>query len=173
MSKLYHGTNVAFERLDPTKSRNGLDFGSGAYLTPDMEQAWGMAKRKQIVLGGRRIVMEFDFDDSCLFDLSSGCLNFETYDEDWTAFVLQNRNLNWNYRHNYPVISGPVADGVMPTVIEEYLRSYPDEIEALKREHLSKLTERLLFSKRQSRQYCFHTEEAIEKYLKYIKSHEQ
>lgn len=173
MIKLYHGTNVAFSTLDPSKSRNGLDFGSGAYLTPDVEQAWGMARRKQMVLGGRRIVMEFDFDDSCLLDPSAGCLNFEAYNEDWTAFVLRNRNRAWNFKHDYPVVSGPVADGVMPTVLEDYLKVFPSEAEALNKENLSRLTKQLLFSRRQSRQYCFHTKEAIEKYLKYIKSYEQ
>lgn len=51
MIKLYHGTNVKFGLLDPSKSRGGLDFGKGVYLTPDKEQAWGMAKRNQMVLG--------------------------------------------------------------------------------------------------------------------------
>lgn len=51
MIKLYHGTNVKFGLLDPSKSRDGLDFGKGGYLTPDKEQACGMAKRKQMVLG--------------------------------------------------------------------------------------------------------------------------
>ena len=46
MMKLYHGTNVEFSQLDPALSRDGLDFRKGAYLTPDMDQAWGMAKRK-------------------------------------------------------------------------------------------------------------------------------
>lgn len=39
MIKLYHGTNVKFGLLDPSKSRDGLDFGKGVYLTPDKEQA--------------------------------------------------------------------------------------------------------------------------------------
>lgn len=46
MIKLYHGTNVKFGLLDPSKSRDGLDFGKGVYLTPDKEQAWGYGKAK-------------------------------------------------------------------------------------------------------------------------------
>ena len=63
MIKLYHGTNVEFDQLDPSLSREGLDFGKGSYLTPDIEQAWGMARRKNLVMGGRKLVMEFDFDE--------------------------------------------------------------------------------------------------------------
>lgn len=173
MMKLYHGTNVAFDLLDPARSRSGLDFGCGSYLTPDIEQAWGMARRKQMVFGGRRIVMEFDFDDSCLHDAASGCLVFEGYNEDWTAFVLRNRNRAWNFKHTYHVISGPVADGVMPMVIDEYLEAFPDEAEALNRDNLSVLTGKLLFRRRESRQFCFHTQDSIDNYLKYITSYEQ
>ena len=108
MMKLYLGTNVEFRQLNPEMSRDGLDFGKGAYLTPDMDQAWGMAKRKQMVMGGRRIVMEFDFDDSCLSDNSAGCLCFDSYNEKWTGFVLRKRNKAWHYVHEYPVVYGPV-----------------------------------------------------------------
>lgn len=31
MIKLYHGTNVEFDQLDPSLSREGLDFGKGSY----------------------------------------------------------------------------------------------------------------------------------------------
>ena len=172
MMKLYHGTNVEFSQLDPALSRDGLDFGKGAYLTPDMDQAWGMAKRKQMVMGGRRIVMEFDFDDSCLSDNSAGCLCFDSYNEKWTGFVLRNRNKAWHYVHEYPVVYGPVADGIMPTVIDDYLSKYPDEVTALKPENLSLLTNKLMFKKHNSRQACFCSTEAIVKYLKFIRLYE-
>lgn len=32
MIKLYHGTNVKFGLLDPSKSRDGLDFGKGGVI---------------------------------------------------------------------------------------------------------------------------------------------
>ena len=147
MIKLFHGTNVEFAELDPSRSREGLDFGTGAYLTADIEQAWGMARRKQMALGGRKLVMEFDFDDSCLTENASGCLKFDGYNEEWTAFVLKNRNNVWDFKHDYLVVAGPVADGIMPTVIDDYLDIFPNAEDALKKENLSKLTKQLVFKR--------------------------
>lgn len=147
MIKLFHGTNVEFAELDPSRSREGLDFGTGAYLTADIEQAWRMARRKQMVLGGRKLVMEFDFDDSCLTENASGCLKFDGYNEEWTAFVLKNRNNVWDFKHDYLVVAGPVADGIMPTVIDDYLDIFPNAEDALKKENLSKLTKQLVFKR--------------------------
>ena len=173
MMKLYHGTNVEFNQLNPAFSRDGLDFGKGVYLTPDIEQAWSMAKRKQMIIGGRRIVMEFDFNDSCLTGNSTDCLYFESYNMEWTGFVLQNRNKPWCYVHKYSVVYGPVADGIMPTVIEDYLSIYPDKETALKPENLSSLTNKLIYKKSNLRQVCFLSTEAIVKYLKFIRFYEQ
>lgn len=147
MIKLFHGTNVEFAELDPSRSREGLDFGTGAYLTADIEQAWGIARRKQMVLGGRKLVMEFDIDDSCLTENASGCLKFDGYNEEWTAFVLKNRNKVWDFKHDYLVVAGPVADGIMPTVIDDYLDIFPNAEDALKKENLSKLTKQLVFKR--------------------------
>lgn len=43
---LYHGTNIAFETIDLSKSKPNKDFGQGFYLTTDKNQAIEMAKAK-------------------------------------------------------------------------------------------------------------------------------
>jgi hypothetical protein len=40
---LYHGSNVAIERIDLSKSRPFKDFGRAFYLSPDEQQAWERA----------------------------------------------------------------------------------------------------------------------------------
>lgn len=71
------------------------------------------------------------------------------------------------------MVVGPVADGIMPTVIEDYLDDYPDMKSALKRENLTLLTQKLIFRKREARQICFHTIDAVKKYLKLVEIYEQ
>lgn len=37
--KLYHGTNIDFDKIDISKSKPNKDFGCGFYLSADFEQA--------------------------------------------------------------------------------------------------------------------------------------
>lgn len=64
--KLYHGSNVAIEVIDLSKSRPGKDFGKGFYLSADKQQATEMAESKVAFLGGEPIVTEFEFDENIL-----------------------------------------------------------------------------------------------------------
>ena len=41
--KLYHGTNIDFEKIDIAKSKPNKDFGRGFYLSADYKQAQNMA----------------------------------------------------------------------------------------------------------------------------------
>lgn len=44
--KLYHGTNMTFDKIDLRKSKPNKDFGQGFYLSPEYDQALNMAKIK-------------------------------------------------------------------------------------------------------------------------------
>ena len=44
--KLYHGTNIDFEKIDIAKSKPNKDFGRGFYLSADYKQAQNMANIK-------------------------------------------------------------------------------------------------------------------------------
>ena len=45
MTRLYHGSNVAIEKIDLSRSKRGKDFGQGFYLNADPDQAMDMAIR--------------------------------------------------------------------------------------------------------------------------------
>ena len=44
--KLYHGSNVAIEAIDLSRSKPNKDFGRAFYLSSDLSQAQDMAKAK-------------------------------------------------------------------------------------------------------------------------------
>lgn len=43
MTRLYHGSNMAIERIDLSRSKRGKDFGQGFYLNANPDQAMAMA----------------------------------------------------------------------------------------------------------------------------------
>lgn len=45
MIRLYHGSNVAIEQVDLSRSKRGKDFGQGFYLNANPDQAMEMATR--------------------------------------------------------------------------------------------------------------------------------
>lgn len=121
------------------------------------------------MLGGEPIVMAFEFDDACMDEeICPDILRFDSYSLDWAAFVLRNRNGNWEFSHNKQIVAGPVADGRMPSVIENYLEMYPQEQDALDSINLSGLLPYLIYPDANMWQYCFCQKTAIKKYLKLI-----
>ena len=61
--KLYHGTNIVFDKIDLRKSKPNKDFGQGFYLAPDYNQALNMANIKTEQLQeGEPTVMEFEVE---------------------------------------------------------------------------------------------------------------
>lgn len=85
--KLYHGTNMVFDKIDLRKSKPNKDFGQGFYLSPDYGQALNMAKIKaEQQQEGEPIVMEFEVEEGDMKDLHT--LVFDDYSEQWAEFML-------------------------------------------------------------------------------------
>ena len=42
MTPLYHGSNIAIEKIDLSRSKRGKDFGQGFYLNANPDQAMAM-----------------------------------------------------------------------------------------------------------------------------------
>ena len=154
---LFHGTNTDFDRIDIGKSNAYKDFGQGFYLTDIRKQAEDMAAKKSRLFGGIPVVQEYDFDETSLSSSELKVLVFETPTEEWAAFIHKNRSREMNYRHDYDIVVGPIADDGVAYLLGRY-----DEgtmtIEELARE---------LEYKKLNRQYFFGTEKAL-KLLKRI-----
>lgn len=76
---LYHGTNMAFDAIDLTKSKPNKDFGRGFYLSADYDQALAMAKIKVDQLEeGEPTVLAFEVDEVQMEQLNILCFFFGT-----------------------------------------------------------------------------------------------
>ena len=149
--RLYHGTNIDFSEIDLAKSFPLKDFGKGFYLTTIREQAERMAKRKQEALGGKAIVQEYEFDENVLHKGDLKALVFEGTTPEWATFIFNNRSRNKNYRHDYDIVVGPIADDGVAFLINQYTTGAVT---------LAQFTRMLKF-KKLSDQYFFGTEKAV------------
>lgn len=110
---LYHGTNVDFNLIDIEKSNPYKDFGKGFYLTDIKEQAERMALRKVKFFGGVPVIQVYDFDEGALQMEDLKVKIFSEPSEEWAVFIHNNRNRTMDFRHDYDVVIGPIAnDGV-------------------------------------------------------------
>ncbi len=83
MIYLHHGSNVAIEIIDLSKSKPGKDFGKGFYLNPDSEQALLWAKsRVRTFDKGAPIVTSFEFDLELALKENLKIKVFENYSEE-------------------------------------------------------------------------------------------
>lgn len=147
--KLYHGSNVAVEKPKILQSDRRLDFGTGFYLTSDYEQAerWAFltAKRRG---EGKQIITVYDFDEDILHFLR--IMKFNEASVEWLKFVSNNRNIK-DFKDNFDIVIGPVANDRTMPVIKLYFAGIYDEAETIKRLLPQKLKD----------QYAFKSEKAL------------
>ena len=154
---LYHGSNVTVEKPNIIQSERKLDFGTGFYLTTDFEQA----KRWAILTTSRKkegipTVNVFEIEDK----VNLKVLKFNGPDKEWLEFVTNNRK-NKNYKNDYDLIIGPVAnDNTMP-VINLYVNGVYNEKEALKRLLPQKLKDQVVFKNTKALKYLNFKEKII------------
>ncbi len=156
--KLYHGTNIDFEKIDLSLCKPNKDFGRGFYLTDIKNQASQMAVRRcDFSKKGSPIVQEYEIDDSVL---KTGELKVKVFDKvspEWAEFILKNREKNRHYLFDYDVVIGPIADDGVVLQLNLYERHLID---------INQLVRGLTYHDLNS-QFCFRTEKAI-KYLRRV-----
>ena len=155
---LYHGSNVAIDKIDLNLCKPYKDFGRGFYLTDIQSQAEDMAiRRVKLADWGSPIVTAYEFDERLLNDKSINVLVFPSVSVKWAEFVLNNRDVNHKgFTHDYDVVVGPVANDTVAFQLRRYL------LGAITLESLVKELE----FKGLNRQFFFGTEIAISKLKK-------
>ena len=118
--KVYHGSYTVIEDIDLSKSTPNKDFGRGFYVTKYRQHAESWAKvvgRKHKTEG---FVTEFIFYDTEFTERLCKVKHFETYNEEWLNFVVENRN-PLGGKHDYDIVEGPVANDKVQNRISLYL----------------------------------------------------
>ena len=150
---LYHGSNIAIDRIDLVKCRPYKDFGRGFYLTDIRLQAERMAARTVKMFKGEPALTCFDFDLDKAIDDGLKIKIFNTPNEEWARFVMANRDINVPQPcHDYDIVIGPVADDTIARLLRMFTENFISE---------EQLVRELTFSQVTS-QYFFHTEAAIQ-----------
>ena len=156
--ELYHGSYLPIEKPDISFSRNNVDFGRGFYTTPIREQANSWAarfKRKH----DRAIVASYEIDMDTVIKEAS-ILTFETYSEEWLDFVIfcrSGKNIG-----DYDIVIGGIANDKVFDTVQLYIEGLIDKTESIKRLRYDK----------PNIQYCFHSQQIIDKHLKFLSREE-
>lgn len=108
----YHGTNADIEEIDLTKGSRFKDFGQGFYVTPDLETAQRMARKKANLFGGEPTIMVYEFQSELVEEMGLKMKSFpEKATPEWIKFIDQNRDKRRNHpTHDYDIVVGPIAD---------------------------------------------------------------
>lgn len=155
MTRLYHGSNMAIDKIDLARSKRGKDFGQGFYLNADPDQAMAMAVRTTRFLNeGQPTVSSFEFDEEEAAKKGLNIKIFHDYTEEWAEFVVMNRkNNSATPAHPYDIVIGPIADDTVGVQIRRYIMGYLSA---------SALVEELRFRGDHAVQYFFGTSRAVE-----------
>ena len=147
---LYHGSNMVIEHPRLISPQRLLDFGSGFYLTSDLEQAKRWAKRTQTMRNtGTSVVSVFEFDEQMLTRLE--VLSFNSPNLEWLRFVVSNRS-GKPTNAQYDIVHGPVANDQTIRTINDFQNGYLTADIAIQ----------LLLPQKLKGQYAFKTEAALE-----------
>ena len=151
--KLYHGSNVDFDKIDLAKCRPNKDFGQGFYLTDIRPQAEAMAVRRcEFEESGTPIVQEYEFDERLIHCHELRCKVYSGVSQEWAEFILMNRMAHGVRKHDYDIVVGPVADDGVVFQLNLYMQRLIT---------MDTLVKELTFS-HLNNQYFFGTERAIQ-----------
>ncbi len=146
---LYHGSNMKIEKPKIITSKRLLDFGTGFYLTSDLEQAkkWAIRTTNRREEGVPTISV-FHIEDNAFKKLD--VLIFEAANKEWLKYISANRT-DTLAEDSHDIVIGPVANDQAIRTINNYLKGYFTENIAIQ----------LLLPQNLKDQYSFKTERAL------------
>ena len=151
--KLYHGSLqiVREPRIMERASYRPLDFGTGFYATSSRDQAlrWVGNRLDYDAAAPCGFLNVYDFDEAAFDAAGLKRLDFASTPAgvDWLRFVMKNRR-GPNPEHGYDLVTGPVANDRVYTVISAYEAGFIDEAAAIGRMKTSRLANQFLFHTR-------------------------
>jgi hypothetical protein len=126
---VYHGSTEIIKNPDVLHSYRPLDFGKGFYVTTNKNQAENWAKRKSVILGKEKAIVNFYEMDENFGELK--CKNFGEDLSEWIDFVCHCRDGGTDYE-KYDVIIGKVANDKVFRVVDMYHDGLWDKERAIK-----------------------------------------
>ena len=135
---MYHGSDTVITTVNLNKSRLRTDFGKGFYLSSKL----GVARDWAVDKSGPTktpIVMRFALDTEKLHEPELRVLRFDRPTVEWLDFIRDNRQINaipgfsGEPRHNYDVVSGPIANDKVAKVVAEYIDGLINADDAIRR----------------------------------------
>ncbi|GHV73595.1 hypothetical protein AGMMS49940_08970 [Spirochaetia bacterium] len=142
---LYHGSNVIVKNPKLISSLRTLDFGPGFYTTSNKEQAMDFAGKVMIrKKSNTQYVSIYNLDfDKAVKELD--ILRFDSPDETWLDFVLENRKgLYTGKLHD--AVTGPVANDDVYTTLQLYERNILNKNQTLDALKIKKLYMQFTFT---------------------------
>jgi hypothetical protein len=135
---LYHASTVAVLLPIILAYYRPLDFGPGFYTTPYIHQALDLAEKIKI----RESISTAYISSYVSLPLetlkkSFLTMEFETADAQWLRFIFINRKPVVEKAH-YEIVSGPVSDGLLDRVLEDYGRGKASLEDTLRDLHIKK-----------------------------------
>lgn len=138
---IYHGSNVAFNEIDLSKSHNRRDFGRGFYCTVLKSQAKEWAHRLYIrKYSGGEYIYQYVFRQTDNLKIK----RFTALDLQWLEFIKENR-VRGGIQHAYDVVIGPVADDNTMETVQLYLSGILKSDEAVERLRYNKVNNQVSF----------------------------
>ncbi|MDR1924470.1 MAG: DUF3990 domain-containing protein [Planctomycetaceae bacterium] len=151
---LYHGSNIKFDVILLSASKNRRDFGLGFYTTTLFEQARNWAEILNFRYKQDGIwTYEFDFTEDSVIKTKV----FNGLSIEWLEFVKENR-IKGGIQHDYDIVCGPVANDKTMETVGLYIDGIYTGEEALNR----------LKYMKPNNQISFHTDKSLA-YLKLLK----